>query len=727
MASSSPAASPPDGSAFAAGGAPPGLSPDDFMGDAALSADAEHVGEAPAAMQADTALEDNARQLAIIDDLNRLGLDFYRNNFPDAANMNDHRDIFAFWGIRLSPNLQISDVSRRRRLAALLLHPDKFALASPTMQLWAGAQMRQLNLAFDIVCQRISWIRDRRIWVPAPSEYSFPFQEVPDAFGAWFGEHYDLDFMVTNTSEGLFWAAGRLQEPPVAPPLAEAIAFFNSLFSSENDRDLLDLIRQVSNHVVPKGTLYKFGLVAQKFPRDFLDWLQRQLGRLRNEGYLLHIFFCGFVDALPAPWERLTMYVDSPFISGNRYQPYRLNIDLLEPAMMTVITAGSGQLRLLKKVWCAGFSTCDRVGVLAEEPVRASRSIRWKRSRLDPFTSSIKLYLDFAKGEELQVNVFTNLLGAKFGGITPPYQSRSFGDSPALKRKLQLVTFPPSFDIENPDFYRWVGQVLVERGLSIAVAWETVFSVPEGSYVLSVDNLKFVMDPHVFNYFAQVAVVSKRRVIVVFNITSDVDTIIDFMVAWNQEHPDAAFTRLENYVGERIWAQSRLPPQSAFEPRRPPSWPAPARHDITLRLRGHDEPRLGALVDGLLKGAGIALRNEGYTGSLTAFFRYYRGVPENRVLVASNDEDTARAFFYRFRNYPWENDLNTQVVYVELFCALFEAELETPALRRYALLNDLTPEQSRSVRLTGTLALAAPPSTSTSSAAPSSSSPPTTR
>ena len=129
-----------------------------------------------------------------------------------------------------------------------------------------------------------------------------------------------------------------------------------------------------------------------------------------------------------------------------------------DPPMMTVITAGLGNMRNLKRMACARFTTSYSPLALSslQQPDREVH--RWIVDNIPSFTSSVKLYIDFPTPDFLHVAAAFQQVALRFNGHLQSTPTRSLGDSGKCKRRTLTVTFLPGFDTteNNALFFEFV-------------------------------------------------------------------------------------------------------------------------------------------------------------------------------------------------------------------------------------------------------------------------------
>ena len=164
--------------------------------DAALPLDAEHLHQERAPVEdaemPEVPLFDEFR-LKIYNSFLKLGMDIdIRETKPDSWKpdstcddyLTDHRDLEKFWGCQLTSTLQEADLRHRRKLALLLVHPDKHHSLPEEHKAWATGLARDIIHFSQEVMDRVGRYKSRVIREPSRREYSFQFQELPEDFHA---------------------------------------------------------------------------------------------------------------------------------------------------------------------------------------------------------------------------------------------------------------------------------------------------------------------------------------------------------------------------------------------------------------------------------------------------------------------------------------------------------------------------------------------------------------
>ena len=68
--------------------------------------------------------------------------------------------------------------------------------------------MKLINRAYDMVAERVDWIKRSVISVPPSTDSSFPFQEIGDRFQLWLRRQYDFNLAVIASSHTWAWNCG---------------------------------------------------------------------------------------------------------------------------------------------------------------------------------------------------------------------------------------------------------------------------------------------------------------------------------------------------------------------------------------------------------------------------------------------------------------------------------------------------------------------------------------
>ena len=194
------------------------------IGDATLPFSAQHMHQQAESM--DTGLNadssgfggqvDLRTRIAQLYDLfAKIGMDItVRERMPDDSwkpdrdahvYLTNHRGLGIFWVCVIASTLQEQDLRRLRRLALLLVHPDKVATLQDDCQEWCSKLTRDILDSYQEVIERVARYSSRQIPEPATGTYHFKFQEVLDLFQNYVITGLECNFAVCNTPETLFW------------------------------------------------------------------------------------------------------------------------------------------------------------------------------------------------------------------------------------------------------------------------------------------------------------------------------------------------------------------------------------------------------------------------------------------------------------------------------------------------------------------------------------------
>ena len=441
-------------------------------------------------------------------------------------------------------------------------------------------------------------------------------------------------------------------------------------------------------------------VVCQNVGGGLPDWLNREMAKLRNEQYTFNLDLLLFVDAFPASWRGILKFWSSGVQDPRNLSAFRRDTLYLEPAFMAVIQAGKGQLHTLKKGVVCRFTTSPAPVLQGiERPMNVED---WCESAFPEFMDSVKLYIDFPKTDMVAAEALATCLAVRWGGTAPRYSTRSLGDVRFLPRRCFIVTFPPTFRLaqdQEEDFYGFVGDKIHDFQLYAAVGWEHHFEVPEGFYIVEAQSLHFTIAPDVFLHFAEQLVVSKRKVVMRLDASSDMNKFVAAVQEFNGDKDTNLVLRVHDSYGQEVWRAPRR--DGPVNNRWPAGQPPEAPWDITLAFRNHDEARVEELAHQFVPGAiRLLVAAEPSLAALRieVFTVRQRGVVINRVRLLANSDAGARAFFAQYRVFHWRgNRPGALPIIVMLRSGRFEQEFASHALRGLAATRPLTLQEATAV------------------------------
>ena len=617
----------------------------------------------------------------------------------DVDYRQNHRSLLKFFGIHLTRRTQDSDVQHRFRLRAQVVHPDQLGL-DPGAHLLAYA--RQVFQSLEIACRelmmRAEWVGRRHI-DPPNLEDSFPYQEVHENFQSWFQDHFKLDDFITNTSELFFWnlgsqpgwkpvqQAGRL----LSPPCDRACTFLELLLYGRSDDDeLLELMLQTFGRslagVKELGRPWRVGILLQKTPPTLQKWLDDQLAKIRAAELNLTLYFVILADSWPAPWHRAKVYFEPHLVRSNSLPAYRVQTHYIDPAVMTVITAGMGAMKQLKKTLVVQLST-GRLPTLASHEQRPVEFLDWRPLIVPTFRSSKRLLIDFAPSDLVEVVGAFAQVALKTRGVRSQHTARSFGDSPGMKRRTLVISYGVDFDTENDALWQCVADTIARHEFQILVGFELLFTVPAECIIIDSENLDWLHHSFLKECLSQGVVVSCGNVISTLAGAATSTILADKILVWNDDHPTAKVTNLRDQHGRSFWSHSGDRGSSSGPPR-PKGAPAPAPEDFTFILEGAEERRTVELAGVFLGGVKQMLARQGHNlehMQTTIWHNRGRGGPRGRILVTGWHMVPLRSLLYGFRNYTWQGDDGVPLI-VRIQNQHIDDELtHSGALRMFAL------------------------------------------
>ena len=684
----------------------------DLEGDAALGKDAQHIHAAPSGMTIDE--EDaNAYLVALFERLNRIGLDGYKQNFPNSEQhddyMENHRDIAKFWGIKLTTHSSVGDVKERYRRAALLMHPDKHEAAGPVVKEHLTKFMAILNDALAEVKKRIQLIQSHKIQADnVYSKFYCPYQEIDERLQEYLLTHFGTDDphltrAVFSTSEGMAWSVPPTRgQGPAPDAAAEWLDRFLRIQSGSKGRVFWGLLQELWDGDDPPEHS-RVLIVIQKHDTHWYPNFEKELAAIRAWNVTLEVVLCVMADAFPAPWSAVNIFWSDRLLDERNLIAFRTQTLYLNPAFMAVVTAGSGQLRVLKRMAVTVLSTGDAPldrewkGWVTEEAC-------WREAALDGFMEMPKLLIDYRLNDSAAAETLAHAICHEFDAEFLPYSSRSLADTREIKRRSRAVLFDvqPSQDMADR-ISEFIARTVDEWDIRACVGWEDTYCMKPGTYVLDVDSMSPFTFREVYEWLNDVVPTSKRQVLATLNTNFDASRMAYVLQEYVENHPRLPhFVRLEDYTARVIWQRPvrAVVDQQAWRARDAPE----ENHcDIFLSLRGCPPTRFERMAQLFIERSVVKLRaaDIDFPRTMPFMLHWHRGphgASQGKVMLHGATEEVSRVWYFAFRGYVWESQGNMQTLTVELSCAHFDEELTFAHIRRMALRRTLTLGESLRVQ-----------------------------
>jgi hypothetical protein len=495
-------------------------------------------------------------------------------------------------------------------------------------------------------------------------------------FQAWLFDHLNLDHAILATSNIYYWNLGELaginamkrRDVNISPATERARTFFELMLygRSEDDR-LLDLLLQVvgrtEQEVRDLDRPWKVAILIQKVPYDLGKWLDAELSLIRALGFRLELFLLMTADAWPAPWDRVTTYFEPPMLRSNILPAFRVRLLFVDPPVMSVITAGMGAMKQLKKMVILELCTGVKP-MLAAAAGMGNEYLDWRPVNVPAFTASKRFLIDFTPGDLVSVVSAFSTLAVKTGGRRALQTSRSFGDSPQLKRRTLVISYSHDYDECSDTLWDAVVKVVQANTFQIIAGWEVLFHVPDTAYILDSTNLQWTMHPYIKEALSQCVLTSKSKAIIILAGKETSDSLITRAGVWNDAHPECQITCLRDHQGRVVW-RGGAQGGGNIGPPRAHGCPAPAPEDFTMILDGNEEHRTPELGAQFLNSIRDILISKGYAPDTMATKTWpvrSRTGPGNRLLVTGWTFHPLRALVYTFNNYTWESDVGSPIV-----------------------------------------------------------------
>jgi len=644
------------------------------------------TGAEPSSAQASALL--TAQMQEITRKLGDIGIDAtVPSSFPDSwcprfqwhDYRHNHGHLLRFMGIHLTRRTLDSDIQHRFRLASRVVHPDKLGaeLHEQVLQ-WCRELFDQLTLARDELLMRAEWVRRGQI-EPPYHEDAFPYQEVYERFFRWQMSHFNLDNSVVYTSSVYYWNlghmpeywAGELRRPSAVSPATVAAATFLELllYGKSTDDRLWDLLLQVFSTnldaVKALGRPWRVSLLLQKTTPDFQRWLDGEMAHIRSLGVDIDLYLLLLADAWPAPWHRVRIFFDPPLLRSSSLPAYRVRAHYVDPPVMMVITAGVGALKQLKKVAVLHLSTGRRPTLAAHASQQDNLYVDWRANLLPSFVSSKRLIIEFSPHDLVEVMGAVGQLALRTGGRRAQSTTRSFGDSPAFKRRTLVVSYPPALEEDTELVWNTLGAIVQEHGFQIIAGFESLYQVPDTALLLDSDNLEWLNNTYLKELVAQAVSISRKKVVVTLAGSATSKDLIDRVLAWNETHPRSAIHALRDHEGQAFWRGGQSGARTLGPPR-PRGAPAPAPEDFVILLEGGEDHRAPELVSAFLHGAAALLLDQRHGFQAEAIQTriwpiFDRSGPRGRALVTGWNFAALRALIYAFGNYSWSSSTGASI------------------------------------------------------------------
>ena len=232
------------------------------------------------------------------------------------------------------------------------------------------------------------------------------------------------------------------------------------------------------------------------------------------------------------------------------------------------------------------------------------------------------------------------------------------------------------------------------------------FEAPTKSYIISFDGSSFSADSEIMGILSEVVLVAKNRAIVKLASGAAYAELEAKVKHYNSMNVENKFRRIHNSDREQLWCETREP-ASAPELRRAKGIPHPSPSDIILRMDA-DTAVLKEAATAFVAGAQAHLAGKGYhfARRIQVHPQFAPGMDISRTILIFLSTETARVFFYTFRDYVWTNDSGTQRITVQLYNHHFQTELQERQLRTMAARGLLPIEATQISQSGGAAALA---------------------
>ena len=464
------------------------------LGDLALPTDAQHHAQTPipALPQAEQVNPQDQWQ-SILQFLHKMGMNTTRKD-----------DLSDFWGLRLEYKPQAADLIRRFRLASLRLHPDKTGSLHPSVRQWCSELQSVMAAARDEMLRQIEAAEKGPASAASP-QHGIPNQEFPEDFQMGLLNCLRPSMIILNTSDALYSPIGCDMVPSKSLSVDDTRNFYLQLLNPETSAEVCTLADLLTKYL-PQGVDLEgssWVLSFTRTPFSFLDWLVRQLELLR--GHLqLTIHIVVLCDAFPTQWDNVLKFWDAP-AKGPKTEVVRVQQVLIEPCVMTVLIAGFGPIRMLKKPMLVTISSHG------EPKPTYTRTMKWRQQLIPAFATTFRLYIDFLADDVLMQRVVAQHLADKYGGERSGHVFRSFGASGNIKRKAVYISFDSASMQDDEKMPEDAYALHRQRNLFPFIGWESLYDVPDESYILTFDDTSFGTDNVIMGMLSEVVLTAKNR------------------------------------------------------------------------------------------------------------------------------------------------------------------------------------------------------------------------
>lgn len=634
---------------------------------------AQHIAEDLPSMPADNS--DEAFIQRVVECLHQAGV--VLKAIDDLPTKDDyamsHKKLWVLWGLDWYADIDISDLYSRHRIAARYLHPDKHAGSSEKVQKWAQATMQLLNNAKDIAVLFMQLLKDRVIRAPPRPRSGVGYQEIPWDLQLWMVKMFPLDLLISNTTETKYDALtteGLAKAIPGrktrCPPPAYNAAFLKDFLSDDVKMGLWDFVSGLFPKGCPKEADLHIGIVAQRLSREWVMWLAEELKKWR--GWMvryslphLHFHIVIFADAFPTSWQNLRLYFNHPMLDRHELRTLEAGVTWLSPPLHLVALAGKNMMSLLKHAAIVNVGTQELTPVELEA---CSKTYDWQdTTRLDFLNTEQRLWFDCGIKADRQVTTMCEDMVIAMNDALPTEQQtihivdhrvRSWGDSPALKRRAIVVSFPAKFDFLSPIFRKWIAERMHKRQLRVLIGTEKMFGVPLHSWIVSAKSLKWLENLDLLHMIGKSVAESKFSVVLTLaspHTSEDLKRMADWHNA-NCLDEDARVTKIQNSAGATIWSGNQKEVANQMT-NRPLSMPSPSNFEIVILWEGATIFQVRQLTNWLLEDAEKKLAIAGFAlpTNIQGHFREDKGkVLENKVLLTGPDEIVMRSVYFKYKD-----------------------------------------------------------------------------
>ena len=158
----------------------------------------------------------------------------------------------------------------------------------------------------------------------------------------------------------------------------------------------------------------------------------------------MRLHLIGLPDNLPCAWPEVDILTSSP-LDARCLDPFRLKHTMLNPGFPVFLSAGVSPVKIIQRARVYSFHSG------AYEPRVPDSISSWSADELPLVETPHRLLFDFDANVQRQAHILVLTMARKHGGEAAPHVTRSYGDSPQLKRKMSHICVARADDYPGRD------------------------------------------------------------------------------------------------------------------------------------------------------------------------------------------------------------------------------------------------------------------------------------